>query len=421
MKTEFNKLDLDLYYEKLENGLDVYIVPKNNINNIYVTYTTKYGSADTTFVLDGKKIETEKGIAHFLEHKLFEQKDNKDPFTLFDENGASANAATYINRTSYLFSGPKKFKKNLNILLDFINEPYFTDENVEKEKGIIIQELKMGEDDIKRVGYATSLYNTLIKDPTKYKIIGTEESILKIKKEDLYLCYNTFYQPNNMFLVITGNVKVDNALKIVKDNQAKKQTPKYEFEKVNYNEPDHVYKKKETVKMNVSVPKLYFTYKINIENIDMESRFIYKYLSIYFDSLFGSVSDFQEEIENKNICNDNISLIFTRLKSHMLVTLVGETEKPEKLAQMIQKYIGKIITIDDFNRKKKVILSSAIYMSDNIYYMNNKIVNDIIYNGKVITNMYEENNNLKYYEMLSILDKINFKNYAEVYIKKKEN
>lgn len=421
MKKIFNKLDLELYYEKMENELEVYVVPKKNINNIYVTYTTKYGSKDTSFKYDNKIIETPLGIAHFLEHKLFEQKNGIDPFTLFDKNGAHANAATYHNKTSYLFSGPKQFKKNLKLLLDFVNEPYFTDENVEKEKGIILQEIKMGEDDIARVGYASSLYNTLIKDKTKYKVIGTSESVNSITKDDLYLCYNLFYQPKNMFLVVTGNVKQEDVFEIVKNSIASKKENKYEFEKIEYKEPDKVYKKKETINMNISIPKLYLTYKINIENINQDMRFISKYLSIYFDSLFGSTSDFQEEIEEKNICSDNIYITFTKLKSHILVTLIGESDKPNKLALTIKKYIGKSINIDEFNRKKKVLLSSSIYMSDDLYHINNKIVNDIIYDGEVITNIYEENNNLKYDTMIDILNKISFKNYTEVYIKKKEN
>ena len=142
-KIDIKNLDLNLFYEKLDNGLEVYVIPKENCNNVYATFSTKYGSNIIEFVPIGEKkmIKVPLGIAHFLEHKLFEQKDGIDPFTFYSERGADANANTNQKKTTYLFSGSNFILENLNYLLDYVQEPYFTDKNVEKEKGIITQEI----------------------------------------------------------------------------------------------------------------------------------------------------------------------------------------------------------------------------------------------------------------------------------------
>ena len=146
-KINYKNLDLDLFYEKLDNGLEIYILPKNNVNNIYVTFSTKYGSNIIEFKENDKKFtKVPLGIAHFLEHKMFEQEDGTDIFSFYSERGADCNANTNNTKTTYLFSGPSFLDENLNLLLDYVQSPYFTDENVEKEKGIITQEIKMYQD-----------------------------------------------------------------------------------------------------------------------------------------------------------------------------------------------------------------------------------------------------------------------------------
>ncbi len=420
MKRKFNNLDLELYEETLENGLRVYMIPKKNVSNIYVTFTTKYGSVDTTFELDGKKITSPNGIAHFLEHKMFEAKNGIDPFTIFDQNGASSNAATSNYKTSYLFAGPTKLKENLTTLLDFVQEPYFTDENVEKEKGIIIEEIKMCEDQPGRVGYNATLENAFVKHPIRIPVIGSEKSVKSITKEDLYQCYKAFYHPKNMFLVITGNINPKETLKIIKENQNKKTFEENYQKKVIFEkEPDKVAKKKTIQYQNVTIPKVYYSYKINVENFDMNIRFITKYLSIYLDSLYGSVSDFAEEVEVKKIVNNGVDFIISKTDSHLVITFIAETKKTNALIKIIKKYMGKEITIDDFNRKKKIMLSSNIYMSDNIFRLNNYVTDNILNYDEVMTDIYEENKNLKYQNMISLIQKINFKNTTTVIIKQK--
>ena len=184
--TKLPKFDLDLYHEKLDNGLDIYVIPKNNCNNVYATFSTKFGSNNIEFIPIGDKnyIRVSDGIAHFLEHKLFEQEDGVDPFTFYSENGADANANTTQKKTTYLFSGINNTIENINYLLDYVQAPYFTNKNVDKEKGIITQEIKMYQDDPDTILYERILYNLFIEHPIKYPIIGTIDSINKITKEE---------------------------------------------------------------------------------------------------------------------------------------------------------------------------------------------------------------------------------------------
>ena len=274
-KIDYKGLQLDVFYEKLDNGLEVFVLPKKNVNNIYVTFSTKYGSNIIEFKPLNQKelVKVPIGIAHFLEHKMFEQEDGTDIFSFYSERGADCNANTNYTKTSYLFSSPNFLEENLNMLLDYVQKPYFTDDNVEKEKGIITQEIKMYQDMPGTVIYDKILENTFNVNPMQYPIIGTIESINSITKDDLYTCYNTFYHPANMFIVIVGNVEANEVIDIVKTNQDKKHFEDFTPIKIKkYDEPKQVKKTDETIKLNVTIPKCAIAYKIkinkNIKEID---------------------------------------------------------------------------------------------------------------------------------------------------------
>ena len=220
MKTKKIKdLDLEVYFEKLYNGLEVYIIPSNNVNNTYVTYSAKYGGMHNEFYVNDEKVTVPMGIAHFLEHKMFETEDGVDVFNFFQERGSNCNANTNSKKTTYLFSGPNAFYENLEYLLSYVESPYFTDENVNKEKGIIEQEIMMYKDNPYSRMYEDLMYNLFVNHPLKYPTIGTKESINKITKEDLYTCYNAFYHPSNMFVVVTGNVDPKKTMELIKKHE----------------------------------------------------------------------------------------------------------------------------------------------------------------------------------------------------------
>ena len=422
-KTNIDKLKLELYQEKLDNGLEIYIIPKNNCNNIYATISTKYGSNIDEFVpIKSKKMKKfPLGIAHFLEHKMFEMEDGTDPFEIYSNNGADANANTSNYKTTYLFSGPQYFKENLNYLLDYVQTPYFTDKNVEKEKGIIIQEIKMYQDDPYTVLYEKAIYNSFIKHPIKMPVIGDIENVKSITKEDLYECYNTFYNPGNMFVVITGNVDPEETIELIKQNQEKKQFEKEEEIKLKtYEEPDKVDKKSEIIKMDINLPKLALSYKINYKNMNLNLRDALAYLSIIFDINLGATSIINEELKDENIITSNIDFTFMYTDTHILVTIFGETDKIEKLSSKLEKQINNLeIKEEEFDRKKLNIASSYIFMSDNIFSMNEKVMNNIIKYNEIKIDDIKYTKRLDYKKAKQIIKDLDLKNKSIVIIESK--
>jgi len=410
-KIPLNNLDLYLYQETLDNGLQVFIIPMPNVNNIYATFSTKYGSNKIEFVpLNEKKmVKVPLGIAHFLEHKLFEQSNGEDPFSFYSERGSDANANTNQTKTTYLFSGPSFFDENINFLLDYVQSPYFTDKNVEKEKGIIEQEIKMYLDDADTQLYERLLANTFVNHPMKYPIIGTIESINKITKENLYTCYNTFYHPSNMFVVITGNIDPNEAIEIIKNNQSQK-----DFKKANkidiktYDEPDKVAKESDSMTANIGIPKIAVGYKIKLPNDNIYQNMLY--YSILFDVKFGNTSLLNEELKNQEITNFNLSIGFDFTDKHALMFVVGDSKKPNVLIDKIKENFDTNISKEEFDRKKKSLISSLIYVSDNIFSLNNSIMNDIIRYGNVNCNRYDLIKDLNYKDFSNLIKKTNFKN-----------
>lgn len=422
-KITLNNLDINIYHEYLDNGLNVYVIPKNDVNNIYATFTTNYGSNEVEFVPLGEKkmVKVPLGIAHFLEHKMFEQEDGKDPFAFFGERGSDANANTNNFKTTYLFSGPEFFEDNMNYLLDYVQSPYFTDENVEKEKGIIEQEIKMYQDDPYTMMYERLLKNSLINNPMKDPIIGTIESVKSITKEELYTCYNTFYHPANMFVVVSGNVDPEKTIKLIEENQKKKEFEDFNKIKVKeYKEPDKIEKAKETLNLNVTIPKLCLSYKINISKIKgVSERKVKTYLSIFFDLKFGMTSLLNEELREKDIITDSLGGDAIDVKSHVFYTVCGETNRKDELLEALMNSMEDLsINEDELERKKKVYLSSLIYMTDNIFRLNHKVMNDINKYGEVIENNYEEIKSLNIMEMRKVLNSVDFSNYNVIVVEK---
>ena len=183
-------------------------------------------------------------------------------------------------------------------MLDFVQSPYFTDENVKKEKGIIEQELKMYQDDPNFHASEVLVYNSFVEHPIKISVGGTVDSIYKITKEDLYKCYNTFYHPTNMFICVTGNVNPREIIKTIKENQKKKHFDEAKKIKIKeYNEPNNVEKEEETINMNVTIPRVLISYKLNIENTGLNSKTISNYIAFYSNLKMGPVSLLNEKLK----------------------------------------------------------------------------------------------------------------------------
>ncbi len=415
-KKKIESVKETLYYEKLNNGLEIFMLPKKNVNNVYVTFNTKYGSIHNEFVPMDKKemIRVPNGIAHFLEHKIFEQEDGLDPMLFYAKKGADVNAYTTTHNTSYLFYGFNHLKDNLNFLLDFVQFPYFTDKNVEKEKDIIEQEIKMYNDIPYSVIDDELRFNVFKNNPIKYPVAGTINDIKSITKEQLLDCYNVFYHPSNMFLVLTGNFDPQEVVDIVRNNQEKKgyeKTTKIQLKKIN--EPKEVIKNYEVKKMNVNIPKLAFGIKVSISNLNLDTKKINFYLSILFDILFGSTSNFNEKMKELEYIDSSIAVDKLNADEYILVYLNCDTKKADKLInEMNNQLINIDINEEDLERKKKLLISSEIYLYENIRHINHYIVNDVVLYNKFDYNVVNLIKSLNKKEFDKLIEKIDFSNIS---------
>ncbi len=338
----FDQLQEKIYTETLDNGLKVVILPKRGFSKTFVTFTTKYGSIDRTFKPHGKDeyITVPDGIAHFLEHKMFEKEDG-DVFQKFGLNGASANAYTTFGRTAYLFSATNKLKENTKVLLDFVQQPYFTKETVDKEKGIIAQEITMYDDEPDWRLYFGTIENLYENHPVKIDIAGTVESIQDITAEYLYTCYETFYHPSNMLLFIVGAVDPEEMMAFVKEDQAKKSFDKPEaIERKFPSESTVVDIPERTLTMDVSKPKLNIGMKCNaVEQRGQEMLETELSANLVLDNLFGRTSPFYEKANAEGLIDESFSYEFSMEDGYGFAMVGSDTDEPERLEEWIRHTI----------------------------------------------------------------------------------
>ncbi len=381
-KKELKGTDTFIFHEELSNGLNVYLLPFPNKKNYFMSYFTKFGSINIEFVPNGEKkeIKVPLGIAHFLEHKMFEQEDGEVPFEFFAKSGTGCNASTGFKATRYIVYGTNNLKENLSYLIEYVNSPYFTDENVEKEKGIIAEEINMYDDNPEWI-LTEEVEKALFKvHPIRNDIAGYIDTIDKITKEQLYKCYNTFYQPSNMGIVVGGNFNPEEIMDLIKNHpllKDKKLAPKPQIKGVD--EPIRV--NKELVEIpchNVASPKAGFSIKLSLKDIK-EDLFTYNlYIGMILNIVFGTSSTFREEMMAKNLLN---SLIFERMivDDFLVITFWIESMNPKELIANIKEEIANYqITEEEVERCKKVWISSEVVMTDNVEITVDNLISDIM-------------------------------------------
>lgn len=404
---KINKTNETLYYEKLNNGLEVYIVPNKFQKNFYITFTTKFGSINTEFKTSNDKTfkKVPNGIAHYLEHLMFNMEDGT-AFDYFSKLGSSVNAYTTYNLTCYEVYSSTYFKENLNYLLDYVQTPYFTNELVNNERGIITEEIKMYDNNPNTELTYSAFKNIFVNDNRKYLISGSKEDIKKITKENLYDCYNTFYNPNNMFIIITGNVNPYETIGIIENNQNKKEFNNVNIINKEITEPNKINKKYEEIKMNVETNKINISYKIprklfkklNLSNIELNS-----YISILFNILFGSTSLLQDKLISSKVIQNGININKTFTKDFIIVCITTETDYPDTLIRYVEETINNIkIEEETLNRKLKVYKSNYILHFDDIELVNSNIQDNIIEYGNFIN------------DYMDIYEKINVKTINDI-------
>ncbi|WP_096199421.1 EF-P 5-aminopentanol modification-associated protein YfmH [Bacillus sp. FJAT-45350] len=362
-KIDFEQLKETLYHETLDNGLSVYVLPKQGFNKTYATFTTKYGSVDNHFVPLGENepVKVPDGIAHFLEHKMFEDEEG-DVFQDFSKQGASANAFTSFTRTAYLFSSTTNVEKNLETLLDFVQHPYFTEDSVEKEKGIIGQEINMYDDNPDWRVYFGAIENMYKNHPVKIDIAGTIDSISKITKDMLYQCYETFYHPSNMVLFIVGPQDPEEVMKLVRENQGKKEfKAPTDIQRFFDEEPSEVAKKKEVLHMSVQTPKCLVGFKEKDPTRSGEELLERELsINILLDIMFGQSTSNYQALYDEGIIDDTFSFDHSAEYGFGFSILGGDTKYPDKLANKIEEMVTKFLSepLDESMveqvRKKKI-------------------------------------------------------------------
>lgn len=421
-KIKIKDIDEFVYYEKLKNGLEVYLYTKDNVHNSYVTFTTKYGSTYNEFVPinEDKMIKVPKGIAHFLEHKVFVQKEDPQPMEFFAKSGAICNAYTTFKNTTYLFYATEDLKENINYLLDYVQNIYLTPESVESEKGIITEEIHMYEDRPNDILIEKIRKNTLHSNPFKDSIIGTVDDIENITKEDLETCYYTFYHPSNMFMVLSGNFDPEEIMNVIRENQDKKEFDEAKKIKVKeFKEEDSVVLEKEIINVDTSIPKVAYTLKLPIKNANLSRRRLHLYMYILFTTLFDETSLFDERLKEEKIINNTTFINLLNCDTHLLISLINETNKYQEFLDEVKKELLNIkISEKDFNRKKKVLISNEVFAYEDVSTVGDIIVDNIIYNNKLEDNPIEIINSLNIEELLDLIKKIDIDNTSTVILKK---
>lgn len=380
MKERYYELiDERVFEQELENGLRLFIIPKPGFQKTFVTYTTQFGSLDNQFKPLGQDqfVTVPDGVAHFLEHKLFE-KEEEDLFTAFAEDNAQANAFTSFDRTSYLFSATDNIENNIKRLLTMVETPYFTKETVDKEKGIIAEEIKMYQE---QPGYKL-MFNTLRamyqQHPIRVDIAGSVESIYDITKDDLYLCYETFYHPSNMVLFVVGDVDPEAICRIVKQHEdARNKVNQPKIERGLVDEPEDVKEAFVTESMKIQSPRLMLGFK-NKPLQEAPQKYVQRDLemSLFFELIFGEETDFYQNLLNEGLIDDTFGYQFVLEPTYSFSIVTSATEEPDKLKKLLLDELrdkkGNFQDAEAFELLKKQFIGEFISSLNSPEYIANQ-------------------------------------------------
>lgn len=359
------KIKEKLYIEKLENGLTIMIIPKANTRKKYIMWGVNFGSIDNHFI-DPKTKEEVKipdGVAHFLEHKMFEQANGTNSLDTLSSIGVDANAYTTNDYTTYLYECNDNFYEALDEFMNYVQNPYYTDENVEKEKGIIAQEIKMYDDHPFWQVYMNAMECLYKNNPVRIDIAGTVESINEINKDTLYTCYNTFYTPSNMLMVVSGDFAPEDLIKEIKSRLIKKDN-NTEIKRIYPEEPEEINEKQKKVEMDVNNPLFVIAFKDTV--LENKEEIVKKHIAIeiLLYILIGKSSKLYQKLYNEGLIISQPDLDYEFSKEYAHITISGQSNNPEKLTEELKKEIENLKQngIDEkiFNRVKKKIYGGYV-------------------------------------------------------------
>ena len=360
---ENTKVKEKLYIEKLANGLTVMIIPKKGIQKKYAIWGTHYGSVNKSFIVPGENEVTDvpDGVAHFLEHKMFEQENGTNSLDVLSSLGVNANAYTTNDHTAYLFECTDNFEPAFEELADYIQHPYFTDENVEKEKGIIGQEISMYDDSPDWSVYINALKAMYSKNPVRIDIAGTQETISKIDKDILYKCYQTFYHPSNMALVLCGDFEPEKWIEEIKKKQVAK-NPQGEIKRIFETEPAEIAQKQIKAQMEVSLPSFIIAYKDEPKAEEIVKKHIA--IEILLNLIIGKSSNLYKKLYEEGILMQEADMSYEFSDSYAHLMIGGQSQEPEKVQSYLNQEIDKMkeegINQEDLERIKRMLYGEYI-------------------------------------------------------------
>ena len=356
------QIDESCYKYVHSSGVTVYMHPMKGFSGVSAQFAAKFGAEDNNYRLTGESdvVHVPDGTAHYLEHKLFESEEC-DAFELFAQTGASCNAGTSYDHTVYYFNCSDHFEKNLEILLNFVQHPYFTPENVEKERGIISQEITMYEDNPSWQVLMSLLMGVYVNNPIRNDIAGTVESISEIDDKLLYKLYDIFYNPANMYLCIAGNFDVDKAVEIC-DRCLESRQP-VSYESIRAEEPVQVGEKRLERFMPVAKPLFGIGFK-RPDHTGEKAFEEYIYYNILFDILFGDMSEFYTRLRDRGILNNSFRVTVFMGRGYVMPNAVGESDDPDLVLEEMKKELCRAKkeppTKEEFDLVKKATYGSSV-------------------------------------------------------------
>lgn len=377
------KVKEKIYKEKLENGLVVMVVPKKNVTKKYMIWGTNYGSNDSQFIVPGEKEITTvpNGVAHFLEHKLFEQENGTNSLDVLTALGVDANAYTTNDHTAYLFQSTDNFYEAMDEFMNYVQHPYFTDENVEKEKGIIGQEIMMYDDYPDWRVYINTLNAMYYENPIKIDITGTIETVNKIDKEILYKCYNTFYNPSNMLLVICGDFEPEKIIEEIKKRLIDKKQAG-EIKRIYPDEKEEIVQEKIEQKLSLSEPLYMIGIKDKQNDTASSEEKVKKHIAIQalLNLIFGRSSKLYQRLYNEGSIYGLPSLDYEFGKTYSHILITGQSNNPEKVFQEFKKEVENFknngINKEDLERIKKMMYGDYVREYDDVADISRNILSD---------------------------------------------
>ena len=352
-----------LYSTRLENGLEIRVVPKKDFATFYAAFATNYGGAHRRFSVDGRTVDTPAGVAHFLEHKMFDMPNGDNALKVLTENGADPNAFTSSGMTCYYFQCTEKFEENLKLLLHFVSTPYFTDETVEKEQGIIAQEIRMGEDNPGIAIYYNLLEMLYDHHPIRDRVAGTVESISEITAQTLYDCHKVFYAPSNMVLCVEGDVEPEDIIRIAQETLGTELAP---IPKADFGEAESLLPVKSIHReqMEVSAPQFLIGAKLPASQGGTESMKSRICAQLALRMLCGSSSPFYTRLYEEGLLNPSFDYEVDLSADTVTIIVGGESRDPDKVLEEFNREVKRIgengFDPDFFTRSKRASLGARL-------------------------------------------------------------